>query len=94
VFRMAQLGACHLAEYRCNVLLDIQSLKSEASMADPHIDVAARAFTRRLINDASQIESRCKSCGALIIGSVLDGLLEKEQVHIKHCPKIVGEESR
>jgi hypothetical protein len=48
------------------------------------------AFTRRLINDGTQIESRCIFCGAVIIGSVMEGFVEQEQQHFKTCPKICG----
>jgi hypothetical protein len=48
-----------------------------------------QAFVRRLINNGLQIESRCKSCGVVIVGSAMEGLAEKEQQHIQNCPKIV-----
>jgi hypothetical protein len=57
-------------------------------MADPRAIKVADAFTRRLINDGSQIESRCKFCGAVIIGSVMQGFVEQERQHFKECPKI------
>jgi len=44
-------------------------------------------FDRRLTDDGLEIESRCKFCGAVIVGSVLKGLAEKERQHIKNCPK-------
>jgi len=44
-------------------------------------------FSRRLTDDGRYIESCCKFCGTVIIGSVMEGLLEKEQEHVKACPK-------
>ncbi len=47
----------------------------------------AGAFTRRLFNDErTLIESRCKSCGARIVGSAMHGLQEQEIEHCEHCP--------
>jgi hypothetical protein len=48
----------------------------------------AKAFTRRLINDGSQIESRCNFCGAAIVGSAMYGLDKLEEQHFNNCPKI------
>ncbi len=44
------------------------------------------AFTRQLVNDASQIESRCIYCGAVIVGSAAQHLQEDEEDHREHCP--------
>lgn len=42
-------------------------------------------FARQLNGDASLIESRCEQCGAVIVGSVLHGLAEKEGQHLADC---------
>ncbi len=47
----------------------------------------AGAFTRRLFNtDHTLIESRCKSCGACIVGSAMHGLQQQEIEPYEHCP--------
>jgi hypothetical protein len=43
-------------------------------------------FARRLINDLTLIESRCKLCGELIVDSVMNGLPDKEAEHLEYCP--------
>jgi hypothetical protein len=44
-------------------------------------------FDRRLFDNATKIESVCLRCGAVIIGSVLNGLPELETVHLAECKK-------
>jgi hypothetical protein len=44
-------------------------------------------FDRRLSDDRAQIESVCVLCGAVIIGSVLNGLPELETKHLAACKK-------
>jgi hypothetical protein len=49
---------------------------------------AGDVFSRRLISDGVQIESTCKFCGVVIIGSASESLPGDEQQHIKDCPNI------
>jgi hypothetical protein len=57
-------------------------------VADPRIVNVLKAFTRRLLDEGRNIESHCKYCGDVIVGSARDGLLEKEEEHFKKCPKV------
>jgi hypothetical protein len=45
-------------------------------------------FTRRIIHDGerSLIEARCTRCGAVIIGSVTEHLVNDERAHLELCP--------
>ena len=59
----------------------------EPNKVEPQ-SVKLDGFVRRLIDDGLHIESCCRLCGAVIIGSVMDGLVDKEREHVKNCPKI------
>lgn len=59
----------------------------EAETSVPRTVNVLGVFTRRLFDEGAKIESRCKFCGDVIIGSVMGGLLEKEEEHFKNCPK-------
>jgi hypothetical protein len=48
-------------------------------------------FARQLTDDGRKIECRCKWCGTVILGSVMDGLLDREQEHVQNCPNIPKE---
>lgn len=58
------------------------------TMDSPDPQKVIQVFVRRLINNGLQIESRCKFCGTVIVGSAMEGLAETEQRHIQNCPKI------
>jgi hypothetical protein len=50
------------------------------------------AFARRLVaNDLTVIESRCNACGFLVVGSVMEGLAEKEADHLSKCVACAGQ---
>jgi hypothetical protein len=53
-------------------------------MTDP-VDSHINAFRRRIMDDPTKIESVCKKCGAFIVGSVLEGLPEREAKHFAEC---------
>jgi hypothetical protein len=57
-------------------------------MDAPHSARLADAFVRRLIEDGLQVESCCKYCGAVIIGSVMRGLANEELRHLQNCSKV------
>lgn len=42
-------------------------------------------FERHGIMENTRIVSRCKHCGATLVGSPADGLDEKEREHVKWC---------
>ncbi len=44
-------------------------------------------FERELIRDGERwlIRSRCRTCGAVIVGSVTEGLTGDEEEHIERC---------
>jgi hypothetical protein len=47
----------------------------------------SRQFERRLISqgDRKLIESTCRRCGTVIVGSITDGLAADEENHVKDC---------
>lgn len=42
-------------------------------------------FDRTLINFNMHIKSVCRHCGAVIVGSALDGLADQEANHLDQC---------
>ena len=46
-----------------------------------------RQFDRRLVarGDRKLIESTCRRCGVIIVGSISDSLTEDEENHVKDC---------
>ena len=48
----------------------------------------AHPFTRRLLDEhgCHPIESKCTLCGCVIIGNVMNGLVDAETRHAQQCP--------
>ena len=44
-------------------------------------------FDRKIAADFQTIESRCEACGAVLSGTVSDGLPEREAKHYQECSK-------
>jgi hypothetical protein len=58
-------------------------------MAAPQPARVGDVFTRRLIDNGLQIESRCNFCGVAIVGTARDNdIKSKEQQHVLNCPKM------
>jgi hypothetical protein len=51
-----------------------------------YITPSSDGFDRTLV-DKHHISSLCRRCGAVIVGSVLDGLAELEASHMDECKK-------
>ncbi len=49
-------------------------------------------FTRRLVyaEGKSLVESRCTRCGALVIGSATESLIEDEIAHLRECANVLS----
>lgn len=54
----------------------------------PRLKARDDPFIRRIIHGGERtlFESRCSRCGALVIGSVPESLIEDEDAHVSVCP--------
>jgi hypothetical protein len=85
---------CPDASWRSFLLLNGYTVsplptKACASMATaPRLKPRDDLYIRRIIHggDKTLLESRCSRCGALVIGSVPESLIEDEGAHLRECP--------